>query len=123
MGNDVSIASVSITTTGSAGSATGSGTVECQAGWLAFVKLDYHASAPATTDVTLTQTAEPTAILTATDTATDQISVPTLGAITTANAAVTNSHMPLWIHGDVAVAVAQSNALTGAVVVTIGTVS
>jgi len=116
------VASVAVTTTGSDGAATGSGTVSCVPGELAFVKLDYHASAPGgTTDVTLTQTAEPVAILTNTNSATDMIACPSLGCVTTANAAITNSHAPLYIHGPVSVAVAQCNALTAAVTVYIGT--
>lgn len=121
-GRTLNVASAAVTTTGSPGSATGSGTVYCQPGELAFVKLDYHASAPGgTTDVTLTQTAEPVAILTAANTATDAITCPRLGCVTTANAAITNSHAPLYIHGPVAVAVAECDALTAAVTVYIGT--
>lgn len=119
---ELNIRSVSVTTTGSAGSATGSGTVPCVPGELAFVARNYHASAPGgTTDVTLTQTAEPTTILTVTNSATDAINCPSLTRVTTANAAITDSSAPLYIHGAVSVAVAECDALTGAVVVTIGT--
>jgi hypothetical protein len=122
MERELNVRSAAITTTGSAGSATGSGTVSCIPGELAFVKLDYHASAPGgTTDVTLTQTAEPTAILTVTDSATDQINCPSLTRVTTANAAIANSSAPLHIHGPVSVAVAGCNALTAAVTVYVGT--
>ena len=122
MERELNIASATITTTGSAGSATGSGTVSCVPGELAFIARDYHASAPgATTDVTITQAAAPTAILTVTDSATDAINCPSLTRVTTANVAITDSSAPLYIHGPVSVAVAQCNALTGAVVVTIGT--
>jgi len=122
MGRTLNVASAAITTTGAAGSATGSGTVAAAPGELAFVKLDYHASAPgATTDVTLTQTAEPTAILTNTDSATDTIVCPRLSCVSTANAAITDSHAPLYIHGPVSVAVAGCNALTAAVTVYVGT--
>jgi len=122
MGRTINVASTAITTTGAAGSSTGSGTVSCVPGELAFVKLDYHASAPgATTDVALTQAVEPTAILTNTDSATDTTVCPKLTCVDTTGTAITNSHAPLYIHGAVSVAVAQCNALTAAVTVTIGT--
>ena len=118
----LNVRSGSVTTTGGVGTSTGSGTVYAVPGELAFVKLDYHASAPGgTTDVTITQTAEPTAILTVTNSATDTIVCPRISCVTTANAAITDSHAPLWIHGPVSVAVAECNALTAAVTVTIGT--
>lgn len=118
----LNVRSGSVTTTGGAGAATGSGTVYAVPGELAFVKIDFHASAPGgTTDTTITQTAEPTAILTVTNSATDTIVCPRLSCVTTANAAITDSHAPLWIHGPVSVAVAECDALTAAVTVYIGT--
>lgn len=118
----LNVRSGSVTTTGGAGAATGSGTVYAVPGELAFVKIDFHASAPGgTTDTTITQTAEPTAILTVTNSATDTIVCPRLSCVTTANGAITDSHAPLWIHGPVSVAVAECDALTAAVTVYIGT--
>jgi len=122
MGRRLNVRSGTVTTTGSAGTSTGTGTVPSVAGELAFVKLDFHASAPGgTTDTTITQVAEPTAILTVTNSATDTIVCPRLTCVTTANAAITNSSAPLFIHGPVTVSVAQCNALDPAVTVYVGT--
>lgn len=111
--------SVSITTTGSAGSATGSGTLATPAGYLEWVHYDYHASAPATTDVTIAHTAPVTgSIVVRTDSATDGFLYPSGAPVVTAGTAVTNGHVPVAILGPLSVSVAQSDALTGAVVVT-----
>jgi len=118
---ELNVGSLAITTTGGAGTATGSGTVPVVPGELAFVKIDYDGTAPGTTDVTITQTAEPTALLTVTNSATDQINCPRLACVTTANGAITNSHAPLYIHGAVSVSVAQCDAITDAVTVYVGT--
>ena len=49
---------VAVTTTGSAGSATGSTNTDVAVtGYILCILLDYHASAPATTDVTITELA------------------------------------------------------------------
>jgi len=120
-GNDINLASGSVTTTGGDGAATGSGTVACQPGWLHSVQLDYAGTAPGTTDVTLTQTASPTALLTVTDSATDATYYPRAACVDTSATAITDSHTPLWVHGSVAVAVAGCNALAPAVTVYITT--
>jgi len=50
---------VVVTTTGSAGSATGTGVTEFPIrGWIEAVKLDYSGDAPGTTDLTMVQTNE-----------------------------------------------------------------
>jgi hypothetical protein len=117
------VASGAVTTTGGAGAASGSTTVNCFAGWLHSVEFDYHASAPGgTTDVALTQAATPTAILTVANNATDGVYYPRAGAHTiAAGAAITNSYVPIWIHGPVTVTVSQCDALTDAVTVYITT--
>ena len=51
--SEIAIQTLEITTTGSAGSATGSGTTIPIMGFLLDVYLDYDGSAPATTDVTI----------------------------------------------------------------------
>ena len=60
----LNVRSAAVTTAGGNGVAAGSATVSAVPGELAFVKLDFDATAPgATTDTTITQTAEPTAKL------------------------------------------------------------
>lgn len=66
-----------IATTGDAGSATGTVTTDALSGFVEAVQLDYNASAPATTDVTITEANGMTrAIVTNTDSATDAVIYP-----------------------------------------------
>lgn len=111
--------SVTITTTGSAGSASGTGTLTTPAGYLEWVHFDYSGSAPATTDVTIAHTVPVTAnILVRTDSATDALLYTSGAPVTVAGAAVTNGHVPVAIAGPLSVSVAQCDALAAAVVVT-----
>lgn len=114
---------IGVTTTGSAGSATGSTTtVEFPPGTLLeCVKIDYHASAPATTDLTITE-AEGLQrdVLTLTDTNTDGTYYPRHGEHDpdgTAGSGVGH----FVIEGALTIALAQSDALTDAVLVTFQT--
>lgn len=74
-------ARLTVTTTGSAGSATGSGQTEDTIdGRIVRVDVDYHASAPATTDLTLAQASEliATNIVSLTDNNSDTQLFPTV---------------------------------------------
>lgn len=114
---------VAVTTTGSAGSATGSGSTEYPVnGKVYAIYLDYHASAPgATTDVTVTMAEAPSAtLLTVTDNATDgwylprqQVHSPAAAGLTYDGTRTVNEAYP--VAGKLTVAVAQSNALTACV--------
>ena len=113
------IVSVAVTTTGSAGSATGTGTLTTPSGWIEWLRYDFHASAPATTDVTIAYADTPPGgtIHATTDTATDVTVFPRAGCVTAANAAITNSYTR-WPAGEAfTVTVAQSDALTACVTV------
>lgn len=117
--------SATITTTGSAGSATGTGTITgVRPGFLEWVAYDFHASAPATTDVTGTGASDalpPSLLLfTSTNSATDALTFPRGAPVNTGGTAITNAHARIPIAGNIAVSVAQCDALTGAVVVTVG---
>lgn len=68
--------SVAVTTTGSDGSATGSGTLDGTRGMLLDVWLDYGATAPATTDVTIAYTTRGGSIAVISNNATDMMVVP-----------------------------------------------
>jgi hypothetical protein len=107
--------SIPVTTTGSAGSATGSASATV-IGAIVSVALDYHASAPATTDVTISQAAPLGNILVVSNSATDTTVAPRrTGLVDSANAAITGSYDTFYLNGPVTVSVAQSNALDPAV--------
>ena len=109
---------IKVTTTGSAGSAAGSADSAPINGILRAIRVDYHASAPATTDLTVTElNSLGRTLLTKTDTATDDIVYPTVEADDAAFAAITDTVWPICIDGRVRVSVAQSNALAPAVTV------
>lgn len=108
---------VSITTTGSAGSATGSAVTSALSGFLLDVHLAYHDDAPGTTDVTVALD-EPDlgTILTASDTATDALYSPRTQGCDSAGAGITGLYTNFPLNGKLAVSVAGSDALTGAVI-------
>ena len=116
---------IRVTTTGSAGSATGTGVSdEGLTGLLRAVHVDYT-SMPATTDVTISTTAAPTVtFLTLTNTNTDGWYYPMIAAHTNAGAAITyDGTRPIYtlfgINDIVTVSVAQADALANAVIVTL----
>lgn len=113
---------VAVTTTGANGSATGSADTPSPVnGKLHAVYLDYHGSAPNTTDVTISQKEGPTqTLLTVTDNATDGWKFPREQVHSNAGAGLTydGSHAVAEappVTGKLTVSVAQSNALTGCV--------
>lgn len=111
---------IPVTTTGSAASATGSAVSGAINGFLLDIYLDFHASAPATTDTTIAFD-EPDLgnILVITNSATDALHAPRKQASDSAGAAISGSYDLLPINGNVSVSVAGSDALTNAVVVRI----
>lgn len=118
-GGTIRTYTVILTTTGSAGSATDSEVTEHIQGWFLDAYLDYHASAPATTDVTIKQTGHADSILAVADNATDGRYAPRQALVSRAAAAITNSHDLIPVNGTLTVSAAQSDALTAAVTVTI----
>lgn len=117
--------SKAITTTGSAGAATGSGTIIFEkAGYLEWVYYDFHASAPATTDVSTAFAATPPGgtIFTSTSSTTDVLQFPRGAAVNTAGTAITNSSVLIAVSGSVTVSIAQCDALTDAVTVYVAVV-
>lgn len=110
--------SVAIITTGSAGSATGSTTTDAIIGELIDVYLDFHASAPATTDTTI---AFPSGgnILVVTDSSTDARIAPRQKCVDNANTAITNSFAPFVLNSPLTISLAGCDALAPAVTVTI----
>lgn len=107
---------VVVTTTGSAGSATGSTDSETLHGLLLDVYLDYHASAPgATTDVTIAFKTRGGNVLVVSNSATDGLYHPRAKPVDNANGAITNAHDRFALNDKLTVSVAQSDALTACV--------
>lgn len=109
----IRIYSGTVTTTGSAGSASGSATLFCGEGWIEWVDFDFHASAPgATTDTTVTvNEGRGDAVLVLTDTATDVRCYIREPAVSQTGAAITNSGEKIAINEPITVSMAQTNAL------------
>lgn len=109
------ISVVKVTTTGSAGSASGNADSEVINGWIENIFLDFHASAPGTTDTTIAYKTRGGNILAVTNSATDALFHPRAKAVDNANAAITDSHDRFAVNDKVNVALAQCDALTDAV--------
>ena len=116
---------IAVTTTGNAGSATGSAKTDNPVyGYVLGIHVNYHASAPATTDLDLTelaldQSTDRRTLLDLDDTNTDGMYYPAVEVQDSAGSGV-GSYWPVFIAGRyLQVALAQCDALTNAVVVTI----
>ena len=110
-----------ISTTGGAGVATGSGILSLPLCELLAIYLNYHASAPATTDVTAKSVGDPATVtlLTRSNSATDAWLYPTVNVHDNVGVAVTGAQAPPVIHaGALSIDVAQCDALTDCVTVT-----
>ena len=114
------VESISVTTTGAAGSAAGTTTTGYSYfGYIKAIKLNYHADAPATTDVTITTATAPAiTICTATNAVTDIWRFPRIKVEDNAGTAQ-NQWVPTPIADMITVTVAQADALAGCVVVEI----
>lgn len=113
---------IKVTTTGAAGSATGSAFSAAIMGEIISLNIDYHASAPATTDITvegLTQDSPLYTIYAKDNSVTDVFVSPRAKMVDNAAAAITDSYDRFPVAGLVKVSLAQCDALTDAVVVTV----
>jgi len=112
---------VKVSTTGSDASATGSLVTALPYCELLAVRLDFHASAPASTDTTLSSPGGPVAVtlLTITNSATDAWYYPTHQLDDSSGSAITGAYIPAIIHGNLLTELAGSDALTDALVMTI----
>lgn len=106
---------VVVTTTGSAGAASGNADSGVIHGWIEDIYLDFHASTPATADTTISFKDRGGNILLVTNSATDVLVAPRVKPVDNANTAITNAHARFVCNQKVNVAVAQGDALTGAV--------
>ena len=112
---------IKVSTTGSSGSATGSLVTALPYCELLAARLDFHASAPGTTDTTLYSPGGPVSVtlLTVTNSATDAWFYPTHQLDDSSGSAITGAYIPAVIHGNLLVELAGCDALTDALTMTI----
>ena len=112
---------IKVSTTGSDASATGSLVTALPYCELLAGYFDFHASAPASTDTTLSSPGDPVALtlLTITNSATAAWYYPSLQMDDNAGAAITGAYVPALIHGNLLVELAGCDALTDALTLTI----
>jgi hypothetical protein len=117
--NAYQIVEISVNTVGSAGSAVGASTsLVTVTGYLEAVQLDYHTSAPATTDVNVNEVnGLGRVLLTIADNKTDAVYYPRPFVHGVTGAASTTNVTRYYLSGaHIQIAVAGSDPLTGAVV-------
>lgn len=111
---------IKVTTAGSAGAATGTGRTDGPVrGEVLGLRLNFHASLPATADTTLRTAGLSAAsynILVVSDSATDGYFAPRAAPVNAANSAITNAHAPYVVDDYLELVVAQADALTDAVI-------
>lgn len=107
--------SITVNTTGSAGSATGSADSGLLPGELLDVYLDYNALAPATTDVTIAFKGRGGNILAVSNANTDSLFAPRIKPVDNAGAAITDAYDRFALYDKVTVTVGDCDQLTGAV--------
>ena len=113
---------IKVSTTGSAGSASGSAVLTLPLSELVAVHVNFHSSAPSTSDTTFTASGNPLAVvlLALTDNKTDGWFYPKTQDHDNTGSAITGSYSSPVIHnGSIAITLAQYDALTDAVVVTV----
>ena len=108
-------------TTGSSGSATGSLVTALPPCELLAVYMNFHASAPASTDTTLSSPGDPVSVtlLTVTNSATDAWYYPSIQMDDNSGSAITGAYVPGLIHGNLLTELAGCDALTDALVMSI----
>lgn len=111
---------ISVTTTGSAGSASGNTTASSEVlGEIVKIYIDYNASCPNTADVTIASTlgvADET-ILVKSNSTTDAWHYPVRAHALNTDASALSDWSRVWVEGHIKVSVAQADALTDCVVV------
>jgi len=119
--SEIAISRITINTAGGAGVAVGSGTTIPIMGFLLDVFIDYNAAAPATTDVTITDPIFGN-LLVKSNNNTD-VSLAPREATVDAAAAATGLYDLYPICSALTISVAQADALTACVVVTVRWIS
>lgn len=113
--SEIAVSRIAITTTGSAGSATGSGTTIPINGFLLDVYIDYHASCPNTADVSISDAVFGN-VLVVSNNNTDAWYAPRKATCDPA-AAATGLYDLIPLNGALTINVAQADALTNCAVV------
>lgn len=109
---------VEVTTTGENGSAIGTGYTErAIRGKLLDIYLDYGATAPNTTDITITDNEIGHTLYAKANSVTDVLVSPRTKPVDSAAAAISNAHDKFSLNGKIKIAVAGCNALAPAVTV------
>ena len=111
---------IKVSTTGSDASATGSLVTALPLCELLAVYANFHASAPASTDTTISSPADPVAVtlLTITNSATDAWYYPTHQLDDASGSAITGAYIPAIVHGTLLLELAGCDALTDALTLT-----
>lgn len=112
---------VKVTTTGAAGSATGTGWSTNINGEILSIDINYHASTPNTADITISGVTEGATytIYNKDNSTTDVFVSPRAKPVDNTGTAITDASAPFPVAGQVKVALAGADALTDAVVVTL----
>ena len=111
---------IKVSTTGSDASATGSLVTALPYSELLAAYFNFHASAPSTTDTTLSSPGDPVSVtlLTITNSATDAWVYPSIQMDDNTASAITGAYVPALIHGNLLVELAGSDDLTDALTLT-----
>jgi hypothetical protein len=115
----IDIIQLRVTTVGSAGSATGSATTRMPVNGKIYAVHTDFTTQPATTDTTLTSTLPTQTILTLTNTGTDALDYPRVLLQGATGADLTTVYDKFIVAGYLTVTVAQGDAITDGVIVTI----
>ena len=112
---------IKVSTTGSDASATGSLVVALPYCELLAGYFNFHASAPGTTDTTVSSPGDPVSVtlLTITNSVADAWYYPGIQMDGNTGSAITGAYVPALIHGNLLVELAGSDALTDALILTI----
>jgi hypothetical protein len=113
------VCKIAVTTTGSPGAAVGTGySVHPYSGWVVAIKVDWHASAPNTSDITVTSEGDPAiTYYTKANANTDVWVYPKVLSTDNAAANLTGEYQFYPVVDRLKVSVADCDALTDAVVV------
>ena len=111
---------LAVSTTGSAGSATGSGILTVPYAELLALYVDYHADAPATTDLTISSPGNPASVtlLTLTNVNNDGWYYPKVQQQDSSGSAVSGGYSHPLVHGSLLASLAGCDPLSNAVVIT-----
>jgi len=115
--SEIRFEKVALTTTGSAGSAVGTGASALIQGFILDVYIDYHTSCPATADLTIAYTTRGGNILVVSDNKTDGLYHPRAAPVDNAGAEIDGAHDWFAITDTLAISIAQADALTDCVTV------